>query len=48
VSAIVAERFHHGAEIGVLRDVRRGPARRAWWPELHDRARLLPAESPET
>ena len=38
--AIIAEHFHHGAEIGVLRDLRRGHARAGAWPELHDRARL--------
>ncbi|MGZ8752902.1 MAG: hypothetical protein ACXW1S_07960, partial [Acidimicrobiia bacterium] len=32
--AIVAEQLHHGAEIGTLRDVRRGHARAEWWPEL--------------
>ena len=41
VWAIIAEHFHHGAEIGVLRDLRRGHARVAPWPELHDRAPLI-------
>jgi hypothetical protein len=41
VWAIIAEHFHHGAEIGVLRDLRRGHARAAPWPELHDRAALI-------
>jgi hypothetical protein len=48
VWAIVAEHFHHGAEIGVLRDLRRGHARKSWWPELHDRQPLFSAESPPT
>jgi hypothetical protein len=30
----VVEQFHHGAEIGLLRDLRRGHANRDWWPEL--------------
>jgi DinB superfamily len=41
VWAIIAEHFHHGAEIGVLRDLRRGVARAGAWPELHDRTRLM-------
>lgn len=45
--AIVAEQLHHGAEIGTLRDVRRGHARAEWWPELHDRTLRL-GDSPET
>jgi hypothetical protein len=40
VWAIVAEHFHHAAEIGVLRDLRRGHARSGAWPELHDRTPL--------
>jgi DinB superfamily len=30
----VVEQFHHGAEIGALRDIRRGHANADWWPEL--------------
>jgi hypothetical protein len=30
----IVEQLHHGAEIGALRDVRRGHANRDWWPEL--------------
>jgi hypothetical protein len=29
----IVEQFHHGAEIGTLRDCRRGYANRDWWPE---------------
>jgi hypothetical protein len=48
VWAIVAEHFHHGAEIGLLRDLRRGHARPHPWPELHDRTRLVSHESQGT
>jgi DinB superfamily len=48
VWAIVAEHFHHGAEIGLLRDLRRGHARPGAWPELQDRTRLLAHESHPT
>jgi hypothetical protein len=48
VWAIIAEHFHHGAEVGVLRDLRRGHARAGAWPELHDRTRLLAHESHRT
>jgi DinB superfamily len=48
VWAIVAEHFHHGAEIGLLRDLRRGHARPDAWPELHDRARLFVSGSHTT
>jgi DinB superfamily len=48
VWAIVAEHFHHGAEIGLLRDLRRGHARAGAWPELHDRTRLFASESHQT
>lgn len=37
---VIAEHLHHGAEIGALRDVRRGHARSDWWPELQDGRRL--------
>jgi hypothetical protein len=30
---IAVEHLHHSAEIGVLRDLRRGHARSDWWPE---------------
>lgn len=30
----IVEQFHHGAEIGTLRDVHRGHANTDWWPEL--------------
>jgi hypothetical protein len=30
----VVEQLHHGAEIGALRDLKRGHANRDWWPEL--------------
>jgi len=30
----IVEQFHHGAEIGALRDIKRGHANRDWWPEL--------------
>jgi DinB superfamily len=30
---IAVEHLHHSAEIGVLRDLRRGHARSEWWPE---------------
>jgi hypothetical protein len=30
----IVEQFHHGAEIGALRDLKRGHARTDWWPEL--------------
>jgi hypothetical protein len=45
VWAIVVEHFHHGAEISLLRDLRRGHARPDAWPELHDRMRLFVSES---
>lgn len=32
----IVETFHHGAEIGLLRDMYRGRARADWWPELQD------------
>jgi DinB superfamily len=48
VWAILAEHFHHGAEIGLLRDLQRGHARPGAWPELHDRTRLLSKESHRT
>jgi hypothetical protein len=48
VWAIIAEHFHHGAEIALLRDLRRGNARPDAWPELHDRTRLFAAKSHET
>jgi DinB superfamily len=48
VWAILAEHFHHGAEIGVLRDLRRGRARPDAWPELHDATRLMSRESHRT
>jgi hypothetical protein len=48
VWAIIAEHFHHGAEIALLRDLQRGHARPDAWPELHDRTRLLAWESHET
>jgi DinB superfamily len=30
----VVEQLHHGAEIGALRDIKRGHANHDWWPEL--------------
>jgi DinB superfamily len=30
----IVEQFHHGAEIGALRDLKRGYANTDWWPEL--------------
>ena len=30
----IVEQFHHGAEIGTLRDLKRGHANNDWWPEL--------------
>jgi hypothetical protein len=30
----IVEQFHHGAEIGALRDSKRGHANTDWWPEL--------------
>jgi hypothetical protein len=30
----IVEQFHHGAEIGTLRDLKRGHANSDWWPEL--------------
>jgi DinB superfamily len=48
VWAILAEHFHHGAEISLLRDLRRGHGRADPWPELHDRTRLLSKESHRT
>jgi hypothetical protein len=30
----IVEQFHHSAEIGALRDLKRGHANRDWWPEL--------------
>jgi hypothetical protein len=48
VWAIVAEHFHHGAEIALLRDLQRGHARPDAWPELHDRTRLFASESHKT
>src|SRR5262249_32866073 len=30
----IVEQFHHGAEIGALRDLKRGQANTDWWPEL--------------
>ena len=36
VWTMVVEQLHHGAEIGVLRDLRRGHASTAWFPELQE------------
>ena len=30
----IVEQFHHGAEIGALRHLKRGHANIDWWPEL--------------
>jgi len=30
----IVEQFHHGAEIGALRDIKRRHANADWWPEL--------------
>ncbi len=30
----IVEQFHHSAEIGALRDLKRGHANTDWWPEL--------------
>jgi hypothetical protein len=30
----IVDHFHHSAEIGALRDLRRGHANHDWWPEL--------------
>lgn len=34
----IVELFHHGAEIGALRDLKRGHANTDWWPELQNDA----------
>ena len=36
VWTVLVESLHHGAEIGALRDAKRGLARSEWWPEMQD------------